>query len=66
MTWGTLFLGIYGLARGHGFPIALTPTYLGSLVYLAVVASVIGFLAYLSLVAGSEPTAPPIRRCCSR
>ncbi|WP_153477504.1 DMT family transporter [Segnochrobactrum spirostomi] len=51
MTWGTLFLGIYGLARGHGFPIALTPTYLGSLVYLAVVASVIGFLAYLSLVA---------------
>ncbi|HLI12866.1 MAG TPA: DMT family transporter [Alphaproteobacteria bacterium] len=51
MGWGTCFLAFYLLVRGDSFRPALTAIYLGSLAYLAVVGSVVGFLAYLSLVA---------------
>lgn len=50
MTWGAVLLAAVVLARGERFTIDLSPVYLASLVYLAVPGSVIGFLAYLSLV----------------
>lgn len=50
MTWGALFLALFALARGSAFTFEWTPSYLASLVYLAVPGSVIAFLAYLSLV----------------
>lgn len=50
MIYGAVFLGIFATMRGHGFGLDLTPTYLASLVYLAVVASVIAFGSYLTLL----------------
>ncbi|HEY0525772.1 MAG TPA: EamA family transporter [Stellaceae bacterium] len=50
MTWSAAFLALYALARGRTFVIDLSPSYLLSLAYLAVPGSVVGFLAYLSLV----------------
>lgn len=50
MAYGAVFLGIFAMMRGHSFALDLTPTYLGSLVYLAVVASVIAFGSYLTLL----------------
>jgi len=50
MSWGTVFLAAFGLARGAAFAIDPSPAYLLSLVYLAVVGTIAAFLAYLSLV----------------
>lgn len=50
MTWGTFFMGIYLLATGHSFATPVTPAFFWSLAYLAIPGSVIGFMAYLSLV----------------
>lgn len=50
MLYGTLALSLYALVSGTPFSIAWTPAYLGSLLYLAVPGSVIGFTAYLTLV----------------
>ena len=44
MTWGTLFLTLFALARGSAFTIEWTPTYLLSLVYLALPGSIVAFL----------------------
>ncbi|HET8726799.1 MAG TPA: DMT family transporter [Alphaproteobacteria bacterium] len=51
MTWGAAFLAAFALARGRSFIMDPSPGYLLSLAYLAVPGSVLGFLAYLSLVA---------------
>lgn len=50
MTYGTVFLGIFSTLRGHSFAVDWTLSYLGGLVYLAVVASVIAFGSYLTLL----------------
>ncbi len=51
MTWGAAFLGVLTMVRGLPLVIELTPGYLLSLIYLAIPGSVLGFFAYLSLVA---------------
>lgn len=50
MVYGTAFLGIFAAFRGQDFAVELSVTYLGSLVYLAIVASVIAFASYLTLL----------------
>jgi drug/metabolite transporter (DMT)-like permease len=50
MTWGTFFMAVYLLATGHSFATPMTPAFFWSLAYLAIPGSVIGFMAYLSLV----------------
>lgn len=55
MTWGSAILAGVTLLRGGPVAPALTLTYLGGLAYLAAVASVLGFLAYLRLAARVGP-----------
>lgn len=55
MVYGTLFLTLVALARGHAFVVDPTPAYLLSLVYLAVVSSVFAFAAYLTLLGRIGP-----------
>lgn len=55
MSWGCVVLALMVLGRGHSFMPGTTPTYLGALLYLAAVGSVVGFLAYLSLVGRIGP-----------
>lgn len=54
-TWGMVYgaLTLYAVALVSGLPITVEPTraYLGSLVYLAVFATVLAFWAYVSLIA---------------
>lgn len=50
MVYGMVFLGIVSALRGQSFAIEWSVTYLGSLVYLAVIASVIAFASYLTLL----------------
>ncbi len=50
MLYGCLFLASVSLLRGHEFMIEPHPRYLGSLVWLAVFASVIAFASYLTLI----------------
>lgn len=50
MSWGVIFLAFIILVREHSFLPHLTGAYLGGLIYLALIGSVVGFLAYLSLV----------------
>jgi drug/metabolite transporter (DMT)-like permease len=50
MSYGALFTLLIVLARGISFDFVWTPSYLGSLVYLAIFASIIGFGSYLTLV----------------
>jgi drug/metabolite transporter (DMT)-like permease len=50
MVYGAVFLGLFAFARGNSFAVDMTFTYLGSLVYLAVVASVVAFGSYLTLL----------------
>ncbi len=51
MLWGAGLLAVVSLVRGQNFMPDWNPVYLLSLFYLAVPGSVIGFVAYLSLVA---------------
>ncbi|MCC4244179.1 DMT family transporter [Stappia indica] len=51
MVYGTVLLGLFALARGASFAIEWTPAYLGAMVYLAVIASVVAFACYLTLLA---------------
>lgn len=51
MSWGAIFLAVVIIVQEKSFLPHVTKAYLGGLVYLAVIGSVIGFLAYLSLVA---------------
>ncbi|MCK7610633.1 DMT family transporter [Roseibium sediminicola] len=50
MVYGMIFLGLFSALRGQSFAVELSLPYLGSLVYLAVVASVIAFASYLTLL----------------
>jgi drug/metabolite transporter (DMT)-like permease len=50
LAYGTAFLFIVALLRGRTFTIDMQPSYLGSLLYLAIVASVFAFTAYLRLL----------------
>ncbi len=54
MAWGMLYGGLLtaaiSLYRHSALPIDFSATYLGSLVYLAVGASVVAFIAYLNLI----------------
>lgn len=50
MLYGTGFIGLVSAFRGQSFAPELSVTYIGSLVYLALVASVIAFASYLTLL----------------
>lgn len=50
MLYGAAFVAVYALARGRSFTFDPTPAYVGSLLYLAVIGSIIAFGAYLTLV----------------
>lgn len=50
MTYGTLVLFVINLVRGNAFIIEPTAKYVGSLLFLAIGASVIAFAAYLTLL----------------
>lgn len=50
MAYGTTFSGLLTLVTGESFAIPMDLIYVGSLVFLAVVSSVIAFWSYLTLV----------------
>lgn len=50
MAWGAVATTVLAFASGTHFGFALTPAYVGSLLYLALVASVLAFCAYLTLL----------------
>ncbi len=50
MTYGTLFMAAYCLAAGTPFGFDARPLYVGSLIFLAVFATVIAFWSYLTLL----------------
>ena len=50
MVYGMIFLGVFAALRGQNFTIDWSPNYVGSLIYLAIVASVIAFGSYLTLL----------------
>ena len=50
MIWGSIFLFIYVLARGHSLSFDYSIGFYAALLYLAIPGTVIGFLAYLELV----------------
>jgi drug/metabolite transporter (DMT)-like permease len=55
MCGGAFFLGAFALLRGQSFALDMSWRYLGGLAYLAVPGSILGFLAYLALVARTGP-----------
>lgn len=55
MTWGAVLLAGFAAARGLPFTIETTPVYLGSLVYLALVGTVIASFAYFTLLGRIGP-----------
>ncbi|PRB82108.1 DMT family transporter [Pseudomonas sp. MYb185] len=59
MGYGALIMLTLALLTGASFAIELTPAYIGSLLYLAVIGSIIGFATYFSLVGriGAGPAA---------
>ncbi len=72
MLYGTAALAIYAIARGNAFIVDWTVSYLAALVYLAIVASVVAFACYLTLVgrigadrAGYVTVLGPIACACS-
>ncbi len=50
MAYGAMLMAVFALFRGVPFSIESTPAYLGSLLYLALFASVFAFGAYLTLI----------------
>jgi len=50
MLYGALLTGITALAEGRGFALDTSGAYLGSLLYLAVFGSIVGFGSYLTLL----------------
>lgn len=50
MTYGAAFSAIMSLALGNSLALDFSPIYLSSLLFLAVVSSVIAFWAYMSLI----------------
>ena len=55
MVYGTCFMVIVSLARGHDFIIDPNRVYLGSLAWLVVISSVLAFCSYLTLVGRIGP-----------
>ena len=55
MVYGTLFMGIIALLRGHPFIIDMSPSYLFSLAWLILVSSVMTFACYLILIGRIGP-----------
>jgi drug/metabolite transporter (DMT)-like permease len=49
MLYGTVFMTLVALALGKSFDFEMSVIYVGSLAYLAVVASVVGFWSFLTL-----------------
>ncbi len=56
MSWGAAGLGILVVATGHDFCVSANRFYLGGLAYLSVFGTLIGFFAYLTLVARIGPS----------
>ena len=50
MAWGAAGSTLAALATGQGFHFSLVPSYLASLLYLAVFGSILAFAAYLTLL----------------
>jgi drug/metabolite transporter (DMT)-like permease len=50
MAWGSAGSTLAALATGGGFHFSLAPSYLASLLYLAVFGSILAFAAYLTLL----------------
>ncbi|MEP3304428.1 MAG: EamA family transporter, partial [Roseibium sp.] len=50
MVYGTLFLALFATVKGSNFAIEPSPVYIASLVYLAIIASVVAFGSYLTLL----------------
>ena len=50
MLYGSASLAIYALLRGYEFTVEWTLPYLGGLIYLALIASVLAFTCYLTLL----------------
>ena len=50
MLYGTCYLGVFSLLMGHEFSIEVTSRYLGSLVWLTTVSTVLTFSCYLLLI----------------
>ncbi|MEH6630696.1 MAG: DMT family transporter [Halopseudomonas aestusnigri] len=59
LVYGSVTLGAWCLFQGYSFDMELTPKYLGSLFYLAIPGTIIGFAMYLNLVGrvGAEKAA---------
>lgn len=55
MLYGTAFMGLVSLVRGHEFTIDLSPLYLGSLAWLVIVSSVLALASFLTLVGRIGP-----------
>jgi drug/metabolite transporter (DMT)-like permease len=55
MGYGAAASGLYAFSRGQAFIIEPSLAYIGGLIWLAIVSSVIAFLAYLSLLRGIGP-----------
>jgi drug/metabolite transporter (DMT)-like permease len=55
MSWGVVFLGLAVALHRQSFVPGFTVPYVSALLYLALIGSVFGFLAYLSLVARIGP-----------
>lgn len=55
MIYGTLWAGFLGLVRGAVFTVERTWAYLGSMLYLATICTVVAFLTYLTLLGRVGP-----------
>lgn len=50
MLYGTAFIALFALAKGQPFIIEWTPTYVLSILWLAIAGTAIGFFAYVTLI----------------
>ncbi|XDZ66986.1 DMT family transporter [Alphaproteobacteria bacterium LSUCC0684] len=55
MVYGATYLGLYSFFRGDEFTVEPTLTYLGGLIWLVVISTVMSFTAYLMLVGRIGP-----------
>ncbi|MGB2488590.1 MAG: DMT family transporter [Candidatus Puniceispirillales bacterium] len=55
MLYGSAFLAMFSLMRGHSFMVELTWKYMGGLAWLSTVSSVMAFTCYLTLVGRIGP-----------
>ncbi len=55
MVYGTAFMVVVSLVRGHEFTIDPSVTYIGSLVWLVSISSVLAFASYLTLIGRIGP-----------